>query len=324
MKHIVARVMRPARRAGGYILRAAGYWIASGLGGAPRPRLPKRHGYGPFKSTRRYAAIAAFYPVALAAWASGKVYRPLRRGHRNGAATAATDIPDQAATVRHLPLLSPAECADIVERVHELRTLWVFRQPGFFTLGLAAYMDCRNPMALQRYLREAPGLNQALRHAFSPLYQKLITALQAALGEPCDLVEGQAVPGFHIWQGDGIPHRGFDVASVHFDLQYLDLGFSAGEGPTTADVISFTLPLRLPMAGGGLNVWDIRYPERVGWEVWPFKAVSRVRYSLGSLVLHTGHELHQIAPIERIEAGDERICLQGHGIRRAGGWLLYW
>jgi hypothetical protein len=325
MTQIVARISSAARAAGGYVLRAAGYWLGSGLAGAPRPRMPKRYGFGPFRTTRRYAIVAAFYPVALAAWAIGKVCRPLRCRCRNSVAEAAmTNVSGQAKTVRHLPLLSPVECADIVARVHAMRHMWVYRQPGFFTLGLAAYMDCRNQQATQRYLQAVPALNEALLLSFEPLYEKLIAALHWTLGEPCDLIDGRAIPGFHIWVGAGIPRYGFDVASVHLDLQYLDLGFCENELPTSADVMSFTLPIRLPKAGGGLNVWDIRHPERAGWEVWPFKAVSRVRYSVGSLVLHTGHEVHQIAPVEQIDEGDERICLQGHGIRKDGHWLLYW
>jgi hypothetical protein len=326
MKQRVRRILRSARTASVYALRGTGYWIGGGIVGAPRPRLPRRRGYGPFKNAGRYAAAVAFYPLALCAWAGGTASRPLLRKHLVEVEDAATDVPQLAETVQHLALLGAAECADVVRRVHALRRMWVLRQPGFFTLGRAAYMDCGNPPAVERYLEQAKWLNEVLREEFAPLYEKLIAVLQEALGEPCRLTGQHAIPGFHIWLGQGIPHYGFDAGSVHFDLQYINLGMVAvGERwPRMEEVISFTLPVRLPQAGGGLNVWDVRHPERVGWEVWPFKKVSRVAYALGSLTLHTGHEMHQIAPIARVAEGDQRICLQGHGIRKDGGWLLYW
>jgi len=313
MKHILSRVVRITRIAQGYVSRSTAYWLGSGLSGAPPPRMPKRYCHGPF-GNRRWATLAAFYPAVLAAWGSGRICA-LRRERRRTVA--------EVETVRYLPLLSAAECADLVERIHKLRDRWTFRQPGFFTLGLAAYMDCHD-QPLSRYLEEAPLLNAILMRNFGPIYERLISTLQTALGESCTLIDGHAIPGFHIWLGDGIPSQERDAGSVHFDLQYLDLGFREAEWPTQADIISFTLPVRLPAAGGGLNVWDIRFPEKAGWEIWPFTAVSRVNYSVGSLVLHSGHELHQIAPVESIDDGDERICLQGHGIRKDGNWFLYW
>jgi hypothetical protein len=319
------RILRAAKAAGGHARRCARYWLGAGVARMRRPMVPRRSGYGPFKSAGRYAALLLLYPVALAGWLAGGALRPI------------SVIPDDDAaefdarrrrarrdTVRHLPILDAEECAAIVDRVHELRSLWVFRQPGFFTLGRAAYMDCRSPPAREHYLREAGWLNEELLRGFAPLYDNLIATLEEALGEPCRLIEWQAIPGFHIWLGRGIPRIGFDAASVHFDLQYFDLGLDGGEWPTLDEVVSFTLPVRLPQAGGGLNVWDVTHPEQVGWEAWPYKAVSRVPYSVGSLVLHTGHEMHQIAPVERIAEGDQRVCLQGHGIRKDGAWLLYW
>lgn len=194
----------------------------------------------------------------------------------------------------------------------------------FYTLGHAAYRDCRDPVNRLRYFEGAPHLNELLVDHFRPLYQSVIARLEATLGEPCTLAEWQAIPGFHVWLESGIPRRGFDVGSVHFDLQYLDNGLRGDQRPTAADVVSLTLPIRLPRAGGGLNVWDIEYPQPAGSEIWPFARMTQIHYEIGTLVLHTGHELHQIAPVKSMVAGDERICLQGHAMRQNGRWLLYW
>ena len=257
-KEDVARIVQLTRTARSYALRGVGYWIGGGIVGAPPPRLPRRRGYGPFKTAGRYAAAVGFYPLALLAWAGGTASRPLFRKALTVAEASVTDVPEQAETVQHLPLLDAAECAGICDRVHALRRMWVLRQPGFFTLGRAAYMDCGNPPALEHYRQQIKWLNEVLREEFGPLYEQLIAVLEKALGEPCRLSEEQAIPGFHIWLGQGIPHYGFDAGSVHFDLQYINLEMvQVGEPwPTMDEVISLTLPVRLPRAGGG------QFPQR--------------------------------------------------------------
>jgi hypothetical protein len=42
------------------------------------------------------------------------------------------------------------------------------------------------------------------------------------------------------------------------------------------------------------------------------------------MMLHSGHILHQIAPVAETDPEDERITLQGHGLYCAGTWFLYW
>ena len=42
------------------------------------------------------------------------------------------------------------------------------------------------------------------------------------------------------------------------------------------------------------------------------------------MVVHSGHVLHQIAPISVVGGDDRRITLQGHGMWASGAWRLYW
>lgn len=310
-------------KACGHGLRGALYWLVSGVVGRARPRVPHRYGRGPYNDARRYALDLCLYPFLAVAWLVGAACRAVRR--RDGPRVAGTMTVAAAWDgVRHLPILDPDECASIASQVCEMREHWIFRQPGFYTLGYAAYMDCRDPQRRLRYFDDAPRLNRVLADRFEPVYRRVLAVLEAELAAPFSMAEEQAIPGFHVWLGPGIPHRGFDAGSVHFDLQYLDNGLGGDGRLTAAEVLSVTLPVRLPKAGGGLNIWNVRYPEPAGPEVWPFTKMAAVHYEIGSLVLHSGHELHQIAPAERIEDGDERICLQGHAVRQNGRWLLYW
>ena len=46
-------------------------------------------------------------------------------------------------------------------------------------------------------------------------------------------------------------------------------------------------------------------------------------YTVGKLFYHTGHVLHQIIPGYKLQEGDRRITLQGHGIKCDGKWIIY-
>jgi hypothetical protein len=47
-------------------------------------------------------------------------------------------------------------------------------------------------------------------------------------------------------------------------------------------------------------------------------------YKTGTMLIHSGHKLHQIAAIQNFHEGEERITLQGHGLLLDGIWQLYW
>ena len=94
--------------------------------------------------------------------------------------------------------------------------------------------------------------------------------------------------------------------------------------------ISFTLAVALPKYGGGLSVWDVWHEEMVGRSPEEIKALIKSRerkhhaYRVGHMVLHSGHMVHQIAPMVNAQPDDERITLQGHGLLCDGTWRVYW
>ena len=47
-------------------------------------------------------------------------------------------------------------------------------------------------------------------------------------------------------------------------------------------------------------------------------------HSIGTLVVHSGHQLHQIAGTKDGRPGDARITLQAHALRVDGEWVMYW
>jgi hypothetical protein len=238
-----------------------------------------------------------------------------------------------------IPVLDRVGCERACAEVRRLSSHWIPRMPlpaFFFTLGVASYQDLAGPgpgVAPQDYYQQAPMYNAIILNHLSWLLERVRNILECWLGAPAHFNQRLAVPGFHIFEGPAIPRA--DVASIHCDLQYQLISWNDGAPPPDlADPISFTLPIRLPQGGSGLNGWDLAYEEipallrehraaRLG-EVIHHRTKTFHPYSLGVMVVHSGHQVHQIGPSAHVQPEDQRITLQGHGLRRGSEWVLYW
>ncbi|WP_164015778.1 hypothetical protein [Pyxidicoccus trucidator] len=234
--------------------------------------------------------------------------------------------------ITSLELLTPDECARLVAHIKELRAHWIPRgnnpqSTSFFTLGAAIYLD--EP---SEYRAVAERNNPLLREHFAWLYERLTEFLSRQLRAPVELAPGLGHPGFHVWLTPAI----FTTpdASVHFDLQYLRAFPEPQPGMDFDRPLSFTLSLRLPRRGGGLNLWEFTYEryrqfyERINTRIQPKDVtvlLPRLRhpYTVGAIAMHSGHLLHQVGEVDQVFPGDERITLQGHGILVRGVWQLY-
>jgi hypothetical protein len=234
-----------------------------------------------------------------------------------------------------VPLLSYPECEGVAAGVRRLRELWIPRgivPSSFYTLGLASYQDLSRPVpgyGRRDYYGELASRNSAILAEFTWLFARLQEALTIYLGAPTYFSRRCAVPGFHIFEAPAIPTG--DVASIHFDLQYQLLDWHDDDPPPNFDnPLSFTLPIQLPAAGGGLNLWEPTYHEVSNGPHQDLIAYARehrptVRhYRPGALVVHSGHRLHQIAGVSPVEPTDTRLTLQGHAMQRGERWILYW
>lgn len=228
-----------------------------------------------------------------------------------------------------IPMLSDAGAEDLARGVHSLRAHWIPRAGAlpFFTLGAAAYLD--GPLGGEVYRHRREAGNGVLQGNFAELYSELSHILSETLGMPVEWHPAAALPGFHIYQ----MHRAFygRGGSIHLDLQYDHVNWGIVGDPDFGSVISFTLPVVLPAAGGGLRWW-----EGIDPDVWT--AVSKperqrmireaplhyLPYRVGTLVVHSGQIVHQIAPGQMLESNEERVTLQGHGIRVGDRVVCYW
>ncbi|WP_234536870.1 hypothetical protein [Streptomyces shenzhenensis] len=232
-----------------------------------------------------------------------------------------------------LTVLTEAESAALRDTVHDLRGHWIPRGSppfSFFTLGAPSYLDLAGKPEGGDYRKRADASRPVLWESFGWLYTRLEEILGHHLGAPVHYPAHFALPGFHVWLSAAVFTK--PKASVHFDMQYRSLTW-----PPEADLtrlLSFTLAVRLPAAGGGLNIWDAGYEEfrhalEKGWvedaaDLKRFHTMQYVPYEIGRMVIHSGHTLHQIAPSPGVEPDDERLTLQGHGVWCDGRWLLYW
>ncbi|MGH3379378.1 MAG: hypothetical protein ACRDP6_32065 [Actinoallomurus sp.] len=232
-----------------------------------------------------------------------------------------------------IDVLTETGSAELRETVRGLRRYWTPRGPEpavFFTLGAPSYLDLTPNPGSDDYQRHADVSRPVLLDSVGWLYENLAKLLSEYLSAPVDYPDHLGLPGFHIWLAAAVFTK--PSAPMHFDLQYRSIGW-----PPETDLtrhISFTLPLRLPAAGGGLNVWDVshdqfRHAIAKGWiesvtDLKRFHALHYIPYALGRMVIHSGHLLHQVAPSSSVQPDDERLTLQGHGIWCADRWLLYW
>lgn len=241
----------------------------------------------------------------------------------------------------------PGSCADWVQRLQACHEHWFRRDDhGLFTLGAAAYLDAPDgataswfgvPTSPVHYTAVVERLNPLLWSTFADLYGRLRQVLARHLGVAAsDIVysEHKALPGFHIHG----PHPAYGRQSnhvPHFDRPYAALDWRPEGALEGCDLdglpqLSFTLTLQLPAAGGGLRIWPLLRSEAVALPPAELKVrlkgehAKQVDYAVGSLLLHTGQELHQIRPWVAQPFDRERITLQGHGLAIAGRWILYW
>ena len=244
-------------------------------------------------------------------------------------AEAKTEL-TSAELVQNFELFDAATCAAITQQVHKLRAHWVHRHPTapFYTLGAAAYLD-GDKLGAKHYQNEIVRTRELMAANFGQLYETLLQVLRSALGAECGYHPNYGLPGFHIYQA----HPLFEqrMGTVHVDGQFADTG---GYGLTEVDLhrqYSMTLALRLPQSGGGLKVWPINGINLSGADSTRLAAVSQSKpkavhhgYKVGSMALHSGALIHQIAPMKQLQPGDERLTLQAHTVWADGRWLVYW
>jgi hypothetical protein len=233
--------------------------------------------------------------------------------------------------ITNLPVLKLDQCAEFVARLDAQRDTWLHRGPGFATFGVAAYLDilCSDAPE-QRYYQRRDEWNARLSRTFAELLELVRERLEGLLHAHCRFDGSVALPGFHIFEGQGICTQ--DWPSMHFDLQYRHMRWPV---PIRRDdAISFTLPLTVPELGAALDTWDLTEADmdrmhRLGRQtnmqiLAQTKPVYQHTYQPGVMAVQLRPIMHRISAIVKAGVNDRRITLQGHGVSTESGWILYW
>ena len=229
-----------------------------------------------------------------------------------------------------IPVLDAAEVARVHADVHAARPVWTRRDPvhPFFTLGAASYLDARKGQ-FAHYQSLARAGNPELAATFGWVHEKLRQAVSAVVRSEARFDDRLALPGFHVHLRD--PEQVIPPASIHFDLQFELIDWSQIGVADGREQLSLTLAIALPAEGGGLMVWNINRMEIEAMTDEARRAhmsanrhASRHPYTPGHLAVHSGHQLHQMAPAHDPQPTDERITMQAHALPVDGQWVIYW
>jgi hypothetical protein len=211
-----------------------------------------------------------------------------------------------------MDVLTVDQCEAITATVFDNKQYLVDRR-GVYTLGAAAYED---------EVSVYPAMANAFNHIISANFSELLTLVSDKLGEhfgaPCGHFSANVgYPSFHVFDSSS----NGQLASIHIDEPYNRVNFSHLEW---SDPFSFTLPVCMPSAGGGLDIWphyhgsddlELLLAEPLEPEYYP--------YELGKLYIHDGLTPHRVCSVAPMESGEFRVTLQGHGIHTASGIAIY-
>ena len=181
-------------------------------------------------------------------------------------------------------------------KVLSMKDEWIDRSDKypFFTLGRCAYLDGKT----DAYYNNLKEENEMMVHVFADLYTEIGIVLNSVFAEDIYLTTELRVPGFHIFPSD----KKFLAISGkwHQDHPHVTLGLD------NIDSYAFTLAVKLPKSGGGMDYFD------------DFHQAQHLAYNEKDLVIHNGQTIHRIAGMKEYTPNEYRITLQGHIVRRDG------
>jgi len=248
--------------------------------------------------------------------------------------------------IAKIDLITAEECKVLVDKVLTLKEHWISRNnyygedvgvslayPDFHTLGAAAYLD--GPSA------HVNNNNELILRHFSDIINMVADVISKELGAPTFLDPDYACPGFHIFRGrDTMLYGTRFGGSIHLDAPHITSEFSFDFDKSRP--ITFTLALSMPKNGGGMNYWleddhlkDIKRGkttdqismlyEYLSPQFRNWVDVNKIyeEYKIGTLYIHDGQTLHQVANEVPTFSDDIRVTLQGHGVYRKEGLMLY-
>ena len=243
-------------------------------------------------------------------------------------------------------ILSEAECKSVANRVIGRSKEWENRSPigdFFMSYGALTYLDAKKGISLdpeydrfrgdnkfKSYEDKAKHFNILLFTDFYWVYDKIKAYYQEKFTK--QVIYKRALPGFHIFQN----HEKLNTeeikntATIHIDAPHTSHNWE--ESVLCAS--SFTLAIKLPKCGAGLNIWRddsiFNNIETVFYEQMSKEDQIKVKemaeyfpYKLGYIYEQSGMLRHQITVGGQVLYNERRITLQGHLVETKNEVIIY-
>lgn len=205
-----------------------------------------------------------------------------------------------------------------------------------YTLGSASYLDAskyskeESDLSKEDIVKRLTEYNPILKASFSELLETIRYFFEKKIGIECRYSSILAYPGFHIFKSSSENSNQYNH-EPHFDGQYETLMKIMNiKNVSAEDLLSFTLPIALPLEGGGLRMWDWNYTNNKGKTSEEIingikkSKIVNIEYNEGEIIWHNGLYLHQIKAWSSSENSTPRITMQGHGCLINNKMYLYW
>ena len=224
--------------------------------------------------------------------------------------------------------LTIEECSHWSQKVLSNYSFWRKRVRGidYYSLGISYDAYPRFGNANQEWENAILQNNQRMCGVFDGLYKKVVEPFASFFGKSIVMSDCLAVPGFNIYG----PRPGSKPAffnSVFFEYgghihnhptpEWILKAFDKHEIEVPSIIHSFTIPLRLPVIGCGLNIWP---SEDIAMRP------CYIPYSEGIAYGFNGDLMHQVAPVrsyQEIGLDEFRITMQSHFLELKDNVIMF-
>ena len=240
--------------------------------------------------------------------------------------------------IESVGIMEQEDCSNTINSVMDVVGYPTYIYPGNITND-----DIYDKNSL--YYSERNKHNNILLDNVSFIYPIIINKLKYITGKECEYPTYKkgvykhtkhisdyiySLPGFHIFKGGSWLGSGWDVASLHVDLQFNKLNFESNilHQFDMDDVFSFTIPIQMP-DNSGLYIYDktredISDALPLSYSMRNYKKY-KINYDVGKMYIHDGLHYHMISSFVS-DVDHDRITIQGHGIycKTTHSYWIYW
>ncbi|MFN3386079.1 MAG: hypothetical protein ACK42Y_05770 [Candidatus Thermochlorobacter sp.] len=217
--------------------------------------------------------------------------------------------------IHYRAVFSEQRCSALTAAVYAARAFWNADFDGaHFSLGRSWYAHWAERRT-RLYFQHAQASNRLVERFLSGMPSQIHALMSQALGAPVRLRAGWCGPGIHIFPASGwcAQHGG----DIHFDTE--GLLYPTPLAHTAA--LTMILMLQAPEQGGGLKLWQVRYPQHRNLTPAMLAAEHQtIVYQTGDLVIIDAYTLHQIQPFE---GQRDRISITAHLAHTPTGWVIW-